>query len=42
MKSYANRYAPCFTGNSLVLMGDGSKKLVKDIKKFDVVKNENG
>jgi len=40
MNAYYNNCGGCFSGDGLVEMSDGSFKLVKDLKKGDVVKSQ--
>eukprot|EP01125_Pyxidicula_operculata_P008023 TRINITY_DN2707_c0_g1_i1.p1 TRINITY_DN2707_c0_g1~~TRINITY_DN2707_c0_g1_i1.p1 ORF type:complete len:698 (-),score=116.16 TRINITY_DN2707_c0_g1_i1:47-1894(-) len=42
MSKYYNANDPCFDGSSIVTMSDGSKKLVKDIRKGDSVRTGQG
>merc|ERR1712159_829044 len=42
MASYNRRSAPCFSGESLALLADGSLSRVDDLKKGDVVQTEVG
>jgi len=39
MASFLNRHGGCFDGNAIVLMANGQKKCVKDLKKGDCLKN---
>merc|ERR1711998_51794 len=42
MSMYNNMSNPCFHGESLVSMADGSTKAVRDLRKGDLVANANG
>jgi hypothetical protein len=42
MNTFNNRSNPCFAGNNKVLMGDNTRKLVKQVKRGDIVKTSEG